>query len=48
MYCRTCGSKLNDNAELCVKCGVRPLMAAKLRKMAKSPQGFKIVSVKLE
>ena len=23
MYCRTCGSKLNDNAELCVKCGVR-------------------------
>lgn len=23
MYCRTCGSKMNDNAELCVKCGVR-------------------------
>lgn len=23
MYCRTCGSKMNENAELCVKCGVR-------------------------
>ena len=23
MYCRTCGSKMNDNAEMCVKCGVR-------------------------
>lgn len=23
MYCRTCGSKINDNAEICVKCGVR-------------------------
>ena len=23
MYCRTCGSKMNDNAEICVKCGVR-------------------------
>ena len=23
MYCRTCGNKMNDNAELCVKCGVR-------------------------
>lgn len=23
MYCRTCGSKLNDNAEICVKCGVK-------------------------
>lgn len=23
MHCRTCGNKMNDNAELCVKCGVR-------------------------
>ena len=23
MYCRTCGSKMNDNAEICVKCGVK-------------------------
>ena len=23
MYCRTCGNKMNDNAEICVKCGVR-------------------------
>lgn len=25
MYCRTCGNKVNDNAEICVKCGCRPL-----------------------
>ncbi len=25
MYCRTCGSRVNDNAEICVKCGCRPL-----------------------
>lgn len=23
MYCRTCGNQMNDNAEICVKCGVR-------------------------
>ena len=23
MYCRTCGNEMNDNAEFCVKCGVR-------------------------
>ena len=23
MYCRTCGNEMNDNAEICVKCGVR-------------------------
>lgn len=26
MYCRTCGSKINDNAEICVKCGVRKML----------------------
>lgn len=26
MYCRTCGNKVNDNAEICVKCGCRPLI----------------------
>ena len=26
MYCRTCGSKVNDNAEVCVKCGCKPLI----------------------
>ena len=26
MYCRTCGSKVNDNAEICVKCGCKPLV----------------------
>lgn len=25
MYCRTCGNKVNDNAEVCVKCGCKPL-----------------------
>lgn len=25
MYCRVCGAFLNDNAEICVKCGCRPL-----------------------
>lgn len=25
MYCRTCGTKLHDNAEMCIKCGCRPL-----------------------
>ncbi len=25
MYCRTCGTKLHDNAEMCTKCGCRPL-----------------------
>lgn len=23
MYCRTCGNKMNDNAEICVKCGMK-------------------------
>ncbi|MCI9379169.1 MAG: hypothetical protein HFI06_11835 [Eubacterium sp.] len=26
MYCRTCGNKINDNAEICVKCGCRPFV----------------------
>ncbi len=26
MYCRTCGSKLAENAEVCVKCGCKPLI----------------------
>lgn len=26
MYCRTCGNKVNDNAEICVKCGCKPLI----------------------
>lgn len=26
MYCRTCGNKVNDNAEVCVKCGCKPLI----------------------
>lgn len=25
MYCRVCGSLINDKAEICVKCGCRPL-----------------------
>lgn len=25
MYCRNCGAALNDKAEICVKCGCRPL-----------------------
>lgn len=25
MYCRTCGSKPNENAEVCVNCGCNPL-----------------------
>ena len=25
MYCRNCGELLNDKAEICVKCGCRPL-----------------------
>ena len=25
MYCRVCGNEVNDNAEICVKCGCRPL-----------------------
>ena len=25
MYCRNCGSALNDKAEICIKCGCRPL-----------------------
>lgn len=25
MYCRNCGKKINDKAEICVNCGVRPL-----------------------
>jgi hypothetical protein len=24
MYCRTCGNSVNDRAEICVSCGVRP------------------------
>ena len=24
MYCRECGSVVNDKAEICVKCGCRP------------------------
>ena len=26
MFCRTCGSPVNDNAEVCVKCGCKPLV----------------------
>lgn len=25
MYCRNCGAVLNDKAEICIKCGCRPL-----------------------
>lgn len=25
MYCRVCGAAINDKAEICVKCGCRPL-----------------------
>lgn len=25
MYCRNCGAEINDKAEICVKCGCRPL-----------------------
>ena len=25
MYCRECGSEVRENAEICPKCGVRPL-----------------------
>lgn len=25
MYCRTCGNKLHENAEVCVNCGCNPL-----------------------
>lgn len=25
MYCRNCGALVNDKAEICVKCGCRPL-----------------------
>lgn len=25
MYCRVCGASLNDKAEICIKCGCRPL-----------------------
>lgn len=25
MYCRNCGATINDKAEICVKCGCRPL-----------------------
>lgn len=27
MYCRNCGATLDDKAEFCIKCGVRPLSA---------------------
>ncbi len=27
MYCRNCGSQVNDKAEFCLKCGVRPFNA---------------------
>ncbi|MCL6560438.1 MAG: hypothetical protein K6U74_16930 [Firmicutes bacterium] len=26
MYCRNCGQEINENAEICTSCGVRPLM----------------------
>lgn len=26
MYCRTCGNRINDNAEICIKCGCKPLV----------------------
>jgi hypothetical protein len=29
MYCRNCARQLADNAEFCVSCGQRPLLAAK-------------------
>lgn len=25
MYCRECGNEVNDKAEICINCGVRPL-----------------------
>lgn len=25
MYCRTCGSKVDENAEVCINCGCKPL-----------------------
>lgn len=25
MYCRTCGCKLDENAEVCMECGCKPL-----------------------
>ncbi|WFD08783.1 DUF2628 domain-containing protein [Tepidibacter hydrothermalis] len=27
MYCRNCGSEIKNNAEICLKCGVKPLNA---------------------
>ena len=27
MYCRNCGAAVNEKAEVCMSCGVRPLMA---------------------
>lgn len=29
MYCRNCGSEVAENAEICTKCGVRPLNSNK-------------------
>lgn len=26
MYCRVCGNKISDNAEVCIKCGCKPLI----------------------
>ena len=29
MYCRNCGAEIPEKAEICVKCGVKPMNAAK-------------------
>jgi uncharacterized membrane protein YvbJ len=29
MYCRNCGEEINEKAEICVHCGVRPLAERK-------------------
>ena len=29
MYCRNCAAEVAENAEICTKCGVRPLNASK-------------------
>lgn len=37
MYCRTCGNKMNDNAEICVKCGCRPLIGREFCQVCGAP-----------
>ena len=29
MYCRNCGAEVSDKAEICVKCGTKPMNATK-------------------